>query len=209
MRVYLDLDNTLLATRIFYHEYYRELLLAEGNTEREIEASYKFFANGTTLLGEFFSPRRQMEILGWREVTKERVLAEIENILRKKRGFIFPEVVSVLMELRRRGMTLILLTFGDEEFQKQKIIASGIAHHFDEIKITGSDKTEIVLGDREGEEIVFVDDKGEFMERLSERNDIQTFHICRREMGALVCEKGKCPAEHEIESLEELLKFIP
>lgn len=209
MRVYLDLDNTLLATRVFYHEFYRELLLAEGNTEREIDMSYTFFANGATLLGEAFSPRRQMEILGWREVTKERVLASIENILREKRGFIFPEVVTVLMELRRRGATLILLTFGNEEFQKQKIIASGIAHHFDEIKVTGGDKTEIVLGDREGEAIVFVDDKVEFMERLSERKDIQTFHMCRREIEEPLCEKGQCLAEHEIESLEELLRFIP
>ena len=209
MRVYLDLDNTLLATRTFYHEFYRTLLLAEGNTEREIEASYKFFANGTTLAGELFSPKRQMEILGWREVTKERVLLEIENILREKRGFIFPEVVSVLMELRMRGVTLILLTFGDEEFQKQKIIASGIAHHFDEIKITGSDKTEMVLADKEGEAIVFVDDKAEFMERLSERKDIQTFHMCRKEIEIPLCERGECPAHHEIENLETLLKFIP
>ncbi|MCW1888137.1 MAG: HAD family hydrolase, partial [Candidatus Moranbacteria bacterium] len=108
MRVYLDLDNTLLATRVFYQDFYRELLLAEGNTEREIDMSYAYFANGATLAGELFSPRRQMEILGWREVTKERVLAEIENLLREKRGFIFPEVVAVLSELRRRGVTLIL-----------------------------------------------------------------------------------------------------
>ncbi len=150
MRVYLDLDNTLLATRTFYHDFYRDLLLAEGNTEREIDVSYTFFANGATLLGEAFSPRRQMEILGWREVTKERVLAELENLLRQKRGFIFPEVVSALAELRKRGVTLVLLTFGNEEFQKQKIIASGIAHHFDEIKVTGGDKTEILLADQEG-----------------------------------------------------------
>lgn len=209
MRVYLDLDNTLLATRTFYRDFYRDLLLAEGNTEREIDVSYTFFANGATLLGEAFSPKRQMEILGWREVTKERVLAEIENLLRQKRGFIFPEVVPALMELRRRGVTLILLTFGNEEFQKQKIIASGIAHHFDEIKITGSDKTEILLADQEGEAIVFVDDKVEFMERLSERKDIQTFHMCQREIETPVCEKGKCSAHHEIENLEALLKFIP
>ena len=209
MRVYLDLDNTLLATRAFYHDFYRSLLLAEGNTEREIDVSYTFFANGATLLGEAFSPRRQMEILGWREVTKERVLAEIENLLRQKRGFIFPEVVSALAELRKRGVTLVLLTFGNEEFQKQKIIASGIAHHFDEIKVTGGDKTEILLADQEGEAIVFVDDKVEFMERLSERKDIQTFHMCRREIETPVCEKGKCSAHHEIENLEALLKFIP
>lgn len=209
MRVYLDLDNTLLATRVFYQDFYRELLLAEGNTEREIDASYKFFSNGATRVGEPFSPKRQMEILGWREVTKERVLAEIENLLREKRGFIFPEVVPALMELRRKGLTLILLTFGNEEFQKQKIIASGIAHYFDEIKITASDKTEILLADQEGEERIFVDDKEEFMGVLREHSDIQTFHMCRKEVGVASCEKGVCQAHYEIKDLQELLRFIP
>jgi FMN phosphatase YigB (HAD superfamily) len=164
MRVYLDLDNTLLATRTFYNDYYKVLLKGSGSTEREIEASYRFFANGAHVKGELFTPKRQMEMLGWRESDKEEVLSKIENILREHRGFIFPEVVKVLHALRNKGATIVLLTFGHQEFQKQKIIASGIAHFFDEIIITSGNKIEILKeGLREDTKIFFVDDHKEYM----------------------------------------------
>jgi FMN phosphatase YigB (HAD superfamily) len=209
MRIYLDFDNTLVATRIFFDNYYRPLLVASGSTKREIETSYAFFANGTTTKGELFSPRRQMEILGWREPRKEEALTEIENIIREQRAFIFPEVVETLSELRRRGHTLILLTFGDQEFQKQKITASGIAHFFDEIIVTNEDKGEVLARDTEGEQIVFVDDKVEFMERLQANlPSVITFHMCRKEIGIEACQKGQCRASHEIMDLEGLTQFV-
>ncbi len=205
MRIYLDFDNTLVATKIFFRDYYRPLLEASGSTEREIETSYRYFATGTNLEGELFSPARQMEILGWREQKKEEALDQIENILREHRSFIFPDVVPVLQTLRNSGHTLILLTFGQYDFQKQKLIASGIAHLFDEIIITSEDKVDIIARDQEGENIAFVDDKAAFMPRMNERG-VQTFHMCREEVETEKCER--CDAQYEISQLKELLHYL-
>ena len=206
MRIYLDFDDTLVGRMTFFHDYYTPILLSSGSTQREIDVSYTYFVNNQKL----FSPKEQMEISGWREEKKEEALFEIENIIRQHRALIFPDVVEVLRSLRSRGHTLILLTYGQQDFQKQKIIASGTAHLFDEIIITHEDKVEIIRRDHEGEPIVFVDDKTDFIIRLAEQfPEVQTFHMCRKGTPVPVCEKGKCPAGHEIESLEELLKFIP
>ncbi len=205
MRIYLDFDNTLVATKVFFRDYYKPILQGSGSTEREIEVSYSYFANGTSTQGELFSPMRQMEMLGWRTQTMEEALSQIENILREHRSFIFPDVVETLQALRNSGHTLILLTFGQYDFQKQKLISSGIAHLFDEIMITGEDKVEVVSRDREGEEIVFVDDKAAFMPRLNQLG-VRTFHMCRLEVDTEKC--SRCEAEHEITSLKELLNYL-
>ena len=210
MHIYLDFDDTLIASRIFYNEYYRPLLVARGSTEREIEKSYTFFTNGVTRSGgELFIPRRQMEILGWRESVKEESLEEIENLLREKRGFIFPEVVAVLTELKQRGAYLILLTFGHPEFQKQKLIASGMGHFFDEVIITNENKANLLRAAAAEikEPIFFVDDRRQYMTELQNDDDIVTVHMNRPEIGA-ECPDKKCGARHEIENLHELLAFI-
>ena len=207
MHVYLDLDNTLLATQTFYQEYYKPLLLAYGSTEREIEKSYTFFTNGTSLKGELFTPRRQMEILGWRENDREEALITIENILREKRSFIFVDVRKVLTELKQRGAYFILLTFGHQQFQKQKIIASGISHLFDEVIITASDKALFLKEEVEklGETVWFIDDRSEYMRTLQGDGNVVTFHMNRPELGRK-CSQN-CGAHHEIENLNELLAF--
>ncbi len=207
MHVYLDLDNTLLATQTFYQEYYKPLLLAYGSTEREIEKSYTFFTNGTLLEGELFTPRRQMEILGWRETDIEEALITIENILREKRSFIFADVRKFLIELKQRGAYFILLTFGHQQFQKQKIIASGISHLFDEVIIIASDKARLLQEEAKklGETVWFIDDRSEYMRTLQDNGSVLTFHMNRPELGRQ-CSRN-CGARHEIQSLNELLTF--
>ena len=210
MRIYLDLDNTLIATYTFYQDYYRPLLIAGGSTEREIEKSYTFFTNGVTRAsGELFTPRRQMEILGWRDSVREEALNKVENILREKRGFIFPEVVSALTELKQRGAYLVVLTFGHPELQKQKLIASGMGHFFDEVIITNENKANLLraAAAEVKEKIFFVDDRSQYMTELQNDDAIVTVHMSRPEIGAECLDK-KCGAKHEIQNLNELLAFI-
>lgn len=210
MHIYLDLDDTLIATHLFYREYYRPLLIAGGSTEREIEKSYKFFTNGVTHSGgELFTPRRQMEILGWRESVKEEALEEIENLLREKRGFIFPEVVATLTELKQRGAYLVLLTFGHPEFQKQKLIASGIGHFFDEVVITNESKADLLRKAvvETKEQLFFVDDRSQYMTELQNDTNIVTLHMSRPEIGA-ECVEEQCGAKYEIQNLKQLLEYL-
>ncbi len=205
MRIYLDFDDTLVARMTFFRDYYTPILLASGSTQREIDVSYSYFAKN----GELFSPARHLEILGWREQKKEEALLEIENIIREQRGFIFPEVVEVLKKLRADGHTLILFTYGDRDFQKQKITASAIAHLFDEMIITHEDKVEVLARDREGEPILFVDDKVDFLSRTREiLPEVYTVHMCRVETGIAECEGHSCSAHLEITHLTELAQLL-
>lgn len=203
MRIYLDFDDALVGRMTFFHDYYTPILMASGSTQREIDVSYAYFERNK----ELFSPERQMEILGWREHKKEAALLEIENIIREHRAFIFPDVVETLQELRQRGHTLILLTYGDRGFQKQKITASGVAHLFDEIIITGEEKAEVLLRDTEGEPMVFVDDKVSILNKVKEALPaVSIFHICRKEARLESC--SVCPAQYEIYNFQELLEYV-
>lgn len=57
--------------------------------------------------------------------------------LRDDEMYLFPGAVDTLEQLRRRGVRLTLITNGDGETQRAKIVRFALATHFDHIQIEG------------------------------------------------------------------------
>lgn len=57
--------------------------------------------------------------------------------LRDEEMHLFPGAIDTLMELRNRGVRLALITNGDAETQRKKIVRFDLAPHFEHIQIEG------------------------------------------------------------------------
>ena len=82
--------------------------------------------------------------------------------------YVLPEVVPLLENLKN-DHKLLLLTKGEESFQKFKINRAGLAKHFHEIHITAGDK-EIYLESFDfTEPVIFINDKIEENKKVQDK----------------------------------------
>lgn len=64
-------------------------------------------------------------------------IADRFTALRDEEMHLFPGAIETLVELRRRGVRLALVTNGDAETQRRKIVRFALAPHFEHIQIEG------------------------------------------------------------------------
>ena len=107
----------------------------------------------------------------------KQVLPNLSEDLHKEsdsiKNLLFPEAVSFLEFLKQTNQPLILLSFGEANFQKTKINITGITKFFDSIHITTDAKElalDAILEEFKNEEnIWFINDKIEETKKVVER----------------------------------------
>jgi FMN phosphatase YigB (HAD superfamily) len=162
MIVIFDFDDTLFDKSGFV----RRLAETMGISENEFLATYKeYFKKNKNP----YSAYKHLEVL--KSIKKERfdkitARNRVDEFLRDVSGFVFPEATELLEIVRKKERELILISAGNSDFQMSKIKNSGIAGFFDKIIIT-ADKVES-LRPWQNKEIVFINDKEEENEKVSE-----------------------------------------
>src|SRR5690349_18709868 len=98
--------------------------------------------------------------------------ADLHQESEKIKPLLFPEAVSFLEFLQNTNQPLILLSLGENNFQKAKIDITGIAKFFDLVHITADSKElalNAILNDFKNEEnIWFINDKVEETKKVIE-----------------------------------------
>lgn len=159
MTIIFDLDYTLLDTARFKRD---GLALFFNMNEAEFKDYYKknFKDKGIN-----YSPKKHLEILGWRQTEMAAKLNELDDWLAKEISrYLLPEAEEILKRFKGAGHKIILASFGDKEFQKQKIFALKInrisaREFFDEVIISDKVKAELKKLKRfRGEDVLLVDD---------------------------------------------------
>lgn len=159
MIIIFDLDYTLLDTARFKRD---GLALFFNMNETGFKDYYKknFKDKGIN-----YSPKKHLEILGWGEEELVAKLNEFDRWLEKEISrYLFPEAEEILNKLKQAGHKIILASFGDEEFQKQKISILkinqlSVREFFDEVIISDKIKAELAELKRfQGEDVLVVDD---------------------------------------------------
>lgn len=162
MRIVFDLDYTLLDTTKF-KEALADAITSCGVSRQRYEETYSATVrrDGKTF---DYDPEIQLEALIPDFPSLDaRALAhlKIDDLLRHTERFLFPGAVELLRALRRAGNELILLTLGNESWQRAKVEHSGLAELFDKVVTTGKHK-HAPLRDLvpEGERAIIVNDNG-------------------------------------------------
>lgn len=159
MIIIFDLDYTLFDTARFKRD---GLALFFNMSQAEFKNYYKINFKDK---GVNYSPKEHLRILGWKHKEMMAKLNEFDDWLEKEISrYLFPEANKILNRFKQAGHKIILATFGDKEFQEQKISALKIndlsaREFFDEVIISNKIKAELEELKRfQGEDILLVDD---------------------------------------------------
>ncbi len=86
---------------------------------------------------------------------------DVDSFLQDLSDFVHPEAHNLIRKYKTRADRAILLSYGEENFQKIKIQASGLAGYFDEVIVT-QDKVAVLKHlISEKEKAIFINDKEE------------------------------------------------
>ena len=173
--IIFDFDDTLFDTQLLKEKIFNKLI-ENGISDNIIHKSYK---DSQKILG-IYSPNNHIKVLKdlYNIDIGENLNDWITNL--NLEHHIFPEVNDLLKNLSSKHH-LVLLTLGDQDFQKFKIDQSQISDYFNEIHIIDYDK-ELFLKELDSEhEIYFVNDKES--ENESIRNNFPNLNIIKKEHG--------------------------
>ena len=197
MKFIIDLDRTLIDTDQFREDI---IELAEGHaiTREEFGIAYK----GDDAKKVCFTPEKLSdglsEKLGGEKAEFEQQIYSLFS--EKNKSYFYEGAIDFLQKLRAKGQ-MILLTRGNQEFQKFKIEHLALKDFFDEVVVDHQPKEEIChRWNVEGEEVVFVNDNEEEIKLL----------------------KGKCPnwyyvhvqfndknkSENSFNNYQDIIKYI-
>ncbi len=133
---FLDFDHTLFDTDAFFHVDLRRSFLSLGVDDASWERSYAtVWHTGYTLEKHAEEVYRQS---GSRLPLDEmkRVLTDSFSELRR---YLFPDVLSFLERGQKTGVRFYLLSFGDIEWQRYKVLGSHISPYFEGIFFTAKE----------------------------------------------------------------------
>jgi len=161
MKLFFDFDDTVFDTQAFARGA-EAIFTRYGVTEEMFWNAYR------QIRGEFSGK-------GWcysfnEHITKLRpCLSGDEGGLRERLGeyiadtsrFVFPDVSGVFRTLTENDHQLIILSFGDPDFQRAKVAGSGLGALVSEVMVTSDDKGKLLYdeGIRDTDPACFFDDK--------------------------------------------------
>jgi phosphoglycolate phosphatase-like HAD superfamily hydrolase len=133
-----DFDNTLYDTETLKELFYNIITVHNIDLE-EAKKIYKISRDSDGIkaslnLDNFILKVRENLKNKDKELNKTEVDKIIKEINRRK--LVLPDANGLLRKLRKKERKMILLSLGEEEFQKHKLKKSGLERFFDEVVIT-------------------------------------------------------------------------
>jgi len=196
MKVIFDLDYTLMDT-VQLHDKLAEIFDKENYRE-----DYQFFfrSKGISFDGEKYLAI--LKELGRIDGAREKELkSKLAELMENMDDFLKPDAESVLKHFIKEGHELILITFGNKEWQEQKVKNLSIKKYFSEIIFEEEDKSksEYLRSLGEGNEKILI-----INDNLDEAVAMQKILGDKAEL-RLVKREDKKEAEPHIKNLRELL----
>lgn len=200
MNYYLDFDYTLFDTYKFREELYE--ILEKNNLDKSyLTLTPELKTNGQKLLNikELF---RNLSDL--KNIPISNFLEPLEELYKKGHKFVYDDSVEFLKYLKSKENQIYLLTWGEREYQKEKIKASKLDIYFDEIIFAERLKYTLDIDYENG---IFIDDSVRDLEELYNRNAKQVFRI-RRKNGKNSNKELNTKEILEFDSLKSLQTYL-
>ena len=153
MKYIFDFDDVLSHTTKRFKEHVIPVLEKDGVSRNQIEEYFK---------------SEQWNLFSFKKMLAHFSLSDLyEEIMQEVKFFTNKELVREIEKIGKHNCYIV--TYGDEEFQLDKIERTGIASLFSEIIVVSRSKKEAVeklAGKHRDEEVVFIDDKSQNFEDL-------------------------------------------
>lgn len=200
MNYYLDFDYTLFDTHAFREGLY-EILEKNGFDKTYLALTPEMKENGQKLLNikELF---KSLSVS--RNIPVENFLEPLEELYSRCDKFVYDDTVEFLNYLKSKNHRLHVLTWGEKEFQKEKLKASKLYDYFDEIIYAEQLKYKLDIDYSNG---IFIDDSIRDLEGLYNQNAKQVFRI-KRKNGKNSDKELNIKEILEFDSLKELQEYL-
>lgn len=166
----VDLDDTILNTQAFKQARIKALNNL-GVSDELYKTSYIDAYNNSSGIN-IYNSTNHAEVLEKYGFDKEKVLSALQKVEEDLKDLLFPGTEDLATFLKEKGQKLILLSLGEESFQKMKIKQTGLAKFFDLIFTVNDTKEHVIqkiLKDFPDEqEVWFINDKIEETEKLKQ-----------------------------------------
>ncbi len=192
MKIYFDFDRTLFDTKAFLEELYQ--ILKKHNIPIDLFDKIRLEDKDNG-----FNCFRILEKLKDNYSFNSSLYVDLEHLLECDSRYLFNDSEELLKYLKEHHYQLILLTKGDDDFQKAKIDNTNIDDYFDDIIVTNNHKGELDIYYH----AIFIDDNYEELESIMKNNPIKVIHIDRYSK-----DKNNDKRFLTIHSLKELYKII-
>ena len=141
MRIYLDFDDVLFNTRTFI-EKLKSIFETYGVSRELFEQTYQEMRAESPGKGFCYSFERHIKQLSPHGTFDgESLSQELEACMADTSAFLFPDVIDFLQLLHEAGHTIVILSFGDLEFQESKV--RGYSYRTVHRKISSLTKTKL------------------------------------------------------------------
>lgn len=200
MNYYLDFDYTLFDTYKFREELYK-ILEMNGLDKTYLAITPEMKTNGQKLLNikELFKSLSETK-----NIPLNNFLEPLEELYARCDELVYDDTVEFLNYLKSKNHKLHVLTWGEKEFQKEKLKASKLYDYFDEIIYAEQLKYTLDIDYENG---IFIDDSVRDLEGLYNRNAKQVFRI-KRKNGKNSDKELNIKEILEFETLKELQEYI-
>lgn len=181
MKIFIDFDGVIFNTELFKKPLIK-IFFENGISKKDFDKSYQQFKKQKIP----YSPIKHIEFLiknKKRRYKNDRLYSGILKLLKNLKLYIFKDAEIFLKSFSKNN--LYLLSYGDLNFQKQKIKGAKISDYFRRIIITNKNKAEIVKQiikkDKFGklEKIIFIDDQPRNIKEVSSIRNITTIQLIR------------------------------
>lgn len=167
MKVYIDFDRTIFDCNRFIEDFFE--LLQEYNISRDDFIKYQ---------NQFkdINPYIILDAMSKEKDINKDVYAAIDGLIEQSSDYLFYDTIPFLEYLKSKSYQVNILTRGDYNFQRSKIINSHIDSYYDDIIVTSNHKGELDLDYANG---IFIDDREEELESIITNNPKRVVAIKR------------------------------
>lgn len=165
MKYYIDFDNTIFNTVLFYNDL-ENLMIKYGISKEDI---YEYKEHH-----DIYDPIELIELI--LDDSKEDLIKNDINNLFKNNNYLYEDAINFLNKIKTNGDSPILFTYGSYHYQLLKINGTIAYKYFDDVIITSRPK---YLENLDYENSVFIDDNPLVIKKLCLNNAKKVIRIKR------------------------------
>lgn len=207
MKIFIDFDDVLFNTRDFSRNYKK--IFEECGVCKDIfhELYYDYPQKDKTGKLKKYDYNKHVTRIGEEcQMDTRELQKKVSNLISNTSKYLFPDVLDFLKAFNRSS--LFLVSFGKTEFQKSKIMNSGIKDFFQEINIVDELKSgPISRFAKNDEKIYFLDDRIEQVEDVKKNFPKSVTFLVDREEGRFDDEHNEY-CDFVVKDLKEALGLI-
>jgi FMN phosphatase YigB (HAD superfamily) len=211
MKIFIDFDDVIFNTREFITDF-KKVFKANDISEEIFDKYYYDTAEqqSNIQIKKYDADRHIQRIKEVLHIDTGQLEEDFAKFINDTSKYIFPDVRNFLEQFERAD--LYLISYGDLEYQRNKIKNSGITKYFNKVITTYKLKAEelakiLSLDEIESEDIYFLDDRVEQIRSVKKKFPQAHTLLVRRKEGRYNDEKDKY-CDFEVGDLNEAARII-